>query len=274
MPEYPEVSTVRHVLNTKIVGKQIAGVDVMFDKILKNINAVDFVEKLNGQYILSIINLGKYLILSLTDYDLVIHLRMEGKLFYYEKDYNFKKHDHIVITMTDGSSLVYNDVRKFGTFDLYNKGEYNKAKQIVKLGKEPLDQTLDIKYLKSHLMNNKKIKQNLLDQTIINGLGNIYVDEILYASKIHPETTSKNLTDKNIANIIKNMRRIIKEAVKEGGTTIKSFAASDQIKGNFQKYLKVYQKNGTKCSECKETIQKIKVGGRGTHFCPNCQRKI
>ncbi len=274
MPEYPEVSTVRNVLNTQVVGKQIAGVDVIFDKILKNINAVDFVEKLNGQYILDVINIGKYLILNLTDNDLVIHLRMEGKLFYYENIYNFKKHDHIVITMTDGSSLVYNDVRKFGTFDLYIKGEYNKAKQIVKLGKEPLDKTIDVNYLKMRFMNNKKIKQNLLDQTIINGLGNIYVDEILFASSIHPETISKNLTDKDIDKIIKNMRKIIKKAVDEGGTTIKSFASSDQIKGNFQKYLKVYQKDGTNCLKCNETIQKIKVGGRGTHFCPNCQRKI
>lgn len=274
MPEYPEVSTVKKVLEQNILNKKVIAININYSKILKNESEEAFKAKLVGEGIKKVSNYGKFLIISFTNYDLVVHLRMEGKLFYYEDDYIIKKHDHIIFTLNHNSYLVYNDVRKFGTFELYLSGEYVNAKNIIKLGKEPLDKTLDIKYLKPKLNNNKKIKQTLLDQTVINGLGNIYVDEILYLAHIDPTSISKNLNDEHIKNIISSMRKVIYKALEYNGTTIKSFSASDQIKGNYQDFLKVYKQESTPCSRCKTIIKKIKLNGRGTHFCPHCQRKI
>lgn len=275
MPELPEVETVRRVLSQKIVGKKIENIDVLFDKLLKNVNKKSFEETLKDQKIKDIKRTGKYLVLVLEKNDILIHLRMEGKLFYFEKLEKIKKHDHIIFYFDDGSVLIYNDVRKFGTLDLLENNEYKTYKKVEKLGIEPNDSTLNKKYLKEKLSkSNKKIKVDLLDQTIINGLGNIYVDEILFTSKIHPETVSKNLKEKDYKLIINNSKKIIDNAIAKGGTTIKSFAASDQIKGHYQDNLKVYKRKGEKCFNCSTEIEKIVVGGRGTHFCPKCQRKI
>ncbi len=274
MPELPEVETVKRVLSKKITGKQIIDVEVLFDKLLKNTTKENFQKTLKDQKILDIKRFGKYLILSLEENDILIHLRMEGKLFYYDKKEELTKHDHIIFYFKDGSILKYNDVRKFGTFDLLKKEEYLNYPKVKKLGVEANSIDLTKEYLKNKLKkSNKKIKIDLLDQTVINGLGNIYVDEVLFSSKIHPESISKNLNDNDLENIVKNSRAILNDAIKKGGTTIKSFAASDQIKGSFQDYLKVYKKKGQECSLCKTTIEKIVVGGRGTHYCPKCQRK-
>ncbi len=274
MPELPEVETVRKVLNDKIIGKKIISVEVLFDKLLKNTTKEEFASALENQKIEEIKRSGKYLIISLEKNDILIHLRMEGKLFFYPKEQELKKHDHIIFKFSDGSVLKYNDVRKFGTFDLLKKDEYLIYPKVKKLGIEPNSNNLTIKYLKGKLKkSNKKIKIDLLDQTIINGLGNIYVDEVLFASKIHPESISKKLNDKDLEKLIENSKVIINKAIKKGGTTIKSFSVSDQIKGSFQDYLKVYKKKDQECSICKTPIEKIVVGGRGTHYCPKCQRK-
>ncbi len=274
MPELPEVETVKKVLTNKIVNKKIIDIDILFDKLLKNTTKEEFTSTLKNQKIKEIKRYGKYLIISLEKNDVLIHLRMEGKLFYYDKKEDITKHDHIIFYFSDGSILKYNDVRKFGTFDLLNKEEYLKYPKVKKLGLEPNSKEMNVDYLKNKLeKSNKKIKVDLLDQTIVNGLGNIYVDEVLFASKIHPESISKNLNNKDLENIVINSKIIINKAIEKGGTTIKSFAASDQIKGSFQDYLKVYKKKDQKCTVCNATIQKIVVGGRGTHFCPKCQRK-
>ncbi len=274
MPELPEVETVKKVLTNKIINKKIIDVDVIFDKLLKNTSKEEFVLTLKNQKIKEIKRLGKYLIISLEKNDVLIHLRMEGKLFYYDKHEEITKHDHIIFYFSDGSILKYNDVRKFGTFDLLNKKDYLNYPKLKKLGIEPNSKQMTAAYLKKMLKkSNKKIKIDLLDQTIVNGLGNIYVDEVLFASKIHPESISKNLNEKDLENIVINSNKIINLAIKKGGTTIKSFAASDQIKGSFQDYLKVYKKKDQECCVCHTIIEKIVVGGRGTHFCPNCQRK-
>ncbi len=274
MPELPEVETVKQVLSEKIIGKKIVDVEVLFDKLLKNTTKEHFENTIKNQTIVDIKRFGKYLILSLDNNDILIHLRMEGKLFYYDKKEEITKHDHIIFYFKDGSILKYNDVRKFGTFDLLKKEEYLNYPKVKKLGVEANSIDLTKEYLKNKLKkSNKKIKIDLLDQTIINGLGNIYVDEVLFASQIHPESISKNLNDKDLENIVKNSRAILNDAIKKGGTTIKSFAASDQIKGSFQEFLKVYKKKDQECVVCKTTIEKIVVGGRGTHYCPKCQRK-
>ena len=213
---------------------------------------------------------GKYLICVLNDYYLIVHLRMEGK-FFYMKDSNYSVHDHIIFKFDD-SELRYNDTRKFGTMHLLDKNlDIYNIYPLNKLGKEPYDEGFDYLYLKP-LFNksNKPIKTTLLDQSIIAGLGNIYVDEVLFMSNIHPLEKTKNLNDENIKSIVSNSIIVLNKAINLGGTTIKSFQSSHDITGRFQNELLVHTKY--KCPTCNTKILKIKVGGRGTYYCENCQK--
>lgn len=273
MPELPEVQTVKMVLNNSIKGKEIKKIDIYFNKILKNITKTEFKEKLEGKIVQEVKRKGKYLILRIRPYSLLIHLRMEGKLFYYPDNQEKTKHDHIKFTFTDNTVLMYNDVRKFGTFDLILQEEESNYNKLIKLGIEPFTKEFTYQNLFQKLeKSNRKIKMDLLDQHKVSGLGNIYADEVLYACKIHPEQISHTLTKQQIKDIIKYSEIILQEAIDNKGTTIKSFSTSNESKGGYQDFLKVYFKKGEKCSRCHDIIEKIKVGGRGTHFCPTCQR--
>ena len=269
MPELPEVETVRKILEKNIINKQIKDIVVRYDRIIQNENVSDFIEKLKNQTFLEMRRRGKHLICVLNDYYLIVHLRMEGK-FFYMKDSNYSVHDHIIFKFDDGE-LRFNDTRKFGTMHLFDKNLdiYNLA-PLNKLGKEPYDEGFDYLYLKPFFnKSNKPIKTTLLDQSIIAGLGNIYVDEVLYMSNIHPLEKTKNLTDDQIKKIVTSSIIVLNKAIKLGGTTIKSFQSSHDITGRFQNELLVHTKQY--CPSCNEKIIKIRVGGRGTYYCKNCQ---
>lgn len=273
MPELPEVQTVKTVLNKHIQNKKIKALDVYVEKLIKNMSVEEFSQKLIGKEIQKVRRKGKYLIFDIAEYSLLVHLRMEGKLFYYPEFIEKSKHDHIKFTFTDNSILMYNDVRKFGTFDLILKEEEADYKKLKNLGIEPFTKEFTATNLAQKLKNSKrKIKIDLLDQHKVSGLGNIYADEVLYACQIHPEQISQTLDIHQINNLIKYSEKILQHAIAKKGTTIKSFATSNDHAGNYQQYLKVYFKDGEKCARCKEIIKKIKVGGRGTHYCPTCQR--
>ncbi len=272
MPEMPEVETVRRILNGKVVGKTISKVIIKDPIIIKEINPVDFAIQVHGLTIEDVNRYGKYLFFNLGDITLVSHLRMEGKFFTYE-EHEMEKHDHIAFQFTDGSLLVYNDTRKFGTMHLMETDKMFEHKALSKLGIEPLSEDLTAKYLKAKAGNKTKtVKEFLLDQTVICGLGNIYVDEVLFMSKIHPKTSIINLKPRNYQAIVDNTNIVIAKAIAEGGTTVKSFMASNEAHGLFQHSLNVYGRTGEPCVVCATPIEKIKVGGRGTHFCPKCQR--
>lgn len=274
MPELPEVETVKRVLEKSIIKKKIADIDIIYSKIIKNIEIEDFKKELIGQEIKSMNRIGKYLIIEFKEKNLIFHFRMEGKLFYNTSNNELTKHDHLRISFSDGTNLVYNDTRKFGTIDIVYQKDMKNFFPITKLGIEANSEKLTVKYLKEKFAKYKKpIKQTLLDQTVINGLGNIYVDEILFASKINPLNPTNEIKEKEIKRIITNSKLIINEAILNGGSTIKSFAISENNHGNFQQKLKVYGKKGKECSVCKTEIQKIKIAGRGTHFCPHCQKE-
>lgn len=270
MPELPEVETVRSILEKNILNKTILDVEIRYDKILQNSTKEDFVNKLKNQTFIQMKRKGKYLICVLSDYYLIVHLRMEGK-FFLMHDEPLSNHDHIIFKFND-SELRYNDTRKFGTMHLFERTiDINKINPLSKVGLEPFEEGFNINYLKPFFKKSTKpIKTTLLDQSIIAGLGNIYVDEVLFMSGLHPLQKTKDLTDDNIESIINNSKIVLQKAINLGGTTIRSFQSSHDITGRFQNHLLVHTKSN--CPKCNKSISKIRVGGRGTYYCEDCQK--
>lgn len=272
MPELPEVETVRRVLKELVMDKQIESVEVLCEKMLKNSSVSEFEQKLIDQQIIDIRRLGKYLFIDTDDYTLISHLRMEGKYNYYPEPAEITKHDYIIFRFTDDTELRYNDTRKFGTMEIVARGEERSLKSVSKLGLEPYDDNLNVSYFREKIKGRKSsIKQILLDQTIITGFGNIYVDETLFQAQIHPLTPVTELTDQQIADILNEGKKIINAAINAGGTTVKSFTVTKNVTGKFQYSLNVYGRKAEECYRCGTRLKKIKVGGRGTHYCPQCQ---
>ena len=268
MPELPEVETVRRVLCKKVLNKKISSIDVIYGNIIKN-DIKFFKDNLVNDCFINILRKGKYLIFETNNNYLISHLRMEGKFFYKDKFNGYTKHDHVSINFIDGSKLIYNDVRKFGTMELISKDKIDDY--FIKLGKEP--KYLDIEYVRMKVCkSNKPVKTILLDQSIIAGLGNIYVNEVLYESKVSPFKLGKDLSTYDIDNVIKSSVRIIDKAIDEGGCTIRSYTSSLGVTGNYQNYLKVHMKDNEVCSICNKKIKKEKIGGRSTYYCEGCQR--
>ena len=273
MPELPEVETIKNVLVKIVNGHKINKIDVYRKGTIEG-DANEFIKGLTGETFLSMSRIGKYLIFHLTnDKVIVSHLRMEGKYYEFDESENDSKYAKVVFHLDNGKKLCYDDSRCFGILKLSNEKEYQNLEMISKLGPEPF-LVKDVTPIMKQVSKVKKpIKTTLLDQTIITGLGNIYVDETLYASHIHPLTPASLITKKEWEEIIKNSVEILNIAIQMGGSTIKSYHPGKDIDGNFQTRIKIYGKEGESCPTCGHTYRFIKVGGRGTTFCPICQRK-
>lgn len=265
MPELPEVETVRNVLKRQVLNKKIICANVYWDNIIMG-DVFDFKQKIKNQIIIDILRRGKWLIFELNDYYLLSHLRMEGKYFLRKKGDILNKHEHVVFVFSDGDELRYHDTRKFGKMCLILKDEITTS-PLSKVGLEPWD--LDVNYL-SLRFNKRPIKTLLLDQSIIAGIGNIYADEILFLCKINPYTSGDKLSKSNLEDIIKYSRNVLEKAIKDGGTTIKSFTSSLGVHGSFQSNLLVHTKSI--CPRCNSKIVKDKIDGRGSYYCPICQK--
>jgi formamidopyrimidine-DNA glycosylase len=272
MPELPEVETVRQTLIPLVVGKTIQDVSVFWPNIVKRPDVPAFIQQLKGQTIREIGRRGKFLKFIFDDVVLVSHLRMEGRYLYEQKGAPRDAHTHIIFSFTDETELRYRDVRKFGTMHLFKKGEEEGERPLAQLGPEPFSHTLTIERLKQRLQKtNRKMKVVLLDQTVIAGLGNIYVDEVLFRSGIHPERQAHQLTDVEIAKLHTEIISTLQEAIEKGGSTIRTYVNTQGKKGTFQTELYVYGRKNEPCKRCGEPIQKITVAGRGTHYCRKCQ---
>jgi len=272
MPELPEVETVKRTLERYLLGRKIENVHVYYSRILANITVEELKKKLINQTIIAMNRRGKWLIFEMDDYDLVSHLRMEGKYFFKNSDDEITRHEHVIFTLDNGKELRYQDTRKFGRMYLFKKDTLYQELPLSEIGKEPWDSTLTEKYLKEKLKDKKiPIKTSLLDQTIIAGIGNIYADEILFLSGIHPLKSSSKLTKKNREDIILSTRKILGDAIEMGGTTIRSYESEKGVHGRFQQNLLIHTL--TNCSRCNTLVEKIFVGGRGTYFCKNCQKR-
>ena len=273
MPELPEVETVKRVLSPIVKGRKIVKIDVLRATIVNNL-AETFVPYFENETFLDVSRIGKFLIFHLTnDKVLISHLRMEGKYIELLENEENTKYARVVFHLDNDHKLCYDDSRSFGRMIMSDEQSYRNEKEIAKLGPEPFD----VKNVDQIVSKVKKvslpIKTALLSQEIVTGLGNIYVDEVLFASKIHPLTPTKLITKKEWETIIKESQRILNEAIVAGGSTIKSYHPGKDIDGNFQTSLKAYGKNGQKCVVCHTNMRFIKVNGRGTTFCPHCQIK-
>ena len=275
MPELPEVETVRRTLLLQILNKKITGVNIYYKNILQDTDPNVFKTVLINQTIKDISRYGKYLIFILDDYTIISHLRMEGKFFIKDIDSPLEKHEHIEFILDDNISFRYHDTRKFGKMILLKSNTFEEAfkhKSISKLGKEAIDESFTKEELYEKLKNKKNpIKTALLDQEVLAGLGNIYVDEVCFLSKLHPKTPSNMITLDDCQNILDSSIVTLEKAINAGGTTIRSYTSSLGVTGLFQLELLVHSKENEPCPICKTKIKKIFVGGRGTYFCPNCQ---
>lgn len=273
MPELPEVETVRKGLEKLVVGKKIEKVTVLWPRIIERPEAESFRAKLLGQTIEKMERRGKFLIFKLTNYDLISHLRMEGKYEVNQSADPVVKHTHVIFSFTDGSDLRYLDVRKFGRMVLVDKDQGEKYKGILTLGPEPIPTQFKLpafqKGLKKH---HKAIKPLLLDQKLVTGLGNIYVDEALWEASIHPEQPADTLKPKEVEVLYYAIIDVLARAVEAGGTTIRTYLNALGEAGKFQISLHAYGQTDKPCERCGTPIKKIKVAQRGTHFCPKCQK--
>ena len=268
MPELPEVETVRRTLESVIQHDEIIGVECIYSKLITS-DLESFQRNIIHQKIQRIDRMGKYLIFILTHDAMIIHLRMEGK-FFIKKDEPIMKHEHVIFHLKSGKTLRYHDVRKFGTITLLPLSTYLTVYPLSELGKEPKD--LDVESLNEHLQKKKiAIKSVLLDQHIIAGLGNIYVDETLFLSGIHPERPACSITKKEAESLLESAKQVLSKAVELGGTTIRSYTSSLGVSGRFQNELNVHMRKGEPCPICQTSIMKTRVGGRGTYVCPKCQ---
>lgn len=273
MPELPEVENVRRSLIQLVVGKTIHSVSVYWPKIIKHPSEYEqFQDALKGQTIKDVNRKGKFLIFLLDDYALVSHLRMEGNYSLHPEASEKDKHTHIVFHFTDDTALHYRDVRKFGTMHLFAKGTEEHVLPLSKLGPEPFSPLFTNEYLQEKLLKtNRLIKAVLLDQMVVAGLGNIYVDEVLYRAKIHPGRRANTLTDDEIDRIRDQAIATLNESVEAGGSSVNSYMDSHGLTGSYQDKLLVYGRKNEACKHCGTLLEKIKLAGRGTHFCPQCQ---
>lgn len=287
MPELPEVETVRIQLKGKVVGKTIKAVEAFHDKPARP--ALGFEDSLLGKTIKDIDRVGKLMIFSFAEDDnlfLLAHLKMTGQFFFVDEDditggghsiseNDVKelpnKHTRIAYYFTDGSALYFNDMRLFGYNELVTKEKMEAVK--ARFGPEPTRETFPVEEFTDKLRKKRtSVKAALLDQTFVAGLGNIYVDEALFRAGVRPTRRADRVTKKEAVAIAKAAGEVMRESIAVGGTTFQHFQDTDGNKGNFTKKLRIFGKQGTPCPVCGTEIKKTRVAGRGTHFCPHCQK--
>lgn len=270
MPELPEVETVRKVLEHDILNLTIKDVKIKYEPIVTN-EISYFTKNVIGKTFVKMERRGKFLIFRLNEGSIISHLRMEGKYFYVPKDSMDNKHIHLIYYLSNGYMLCYQDVRKFGRIEYKEDTSLYNTFPIAEVGYDPiLDKEIEINKIYDKILNKVvPIKTTLLDQSIIAGLGNIYVDEVLFKSRINPLKASNLITLDELKEIIKNTKEILSNAIKFKGTTIRSYTSSLGVEGQYQKFLLVHTKEVCPC--CNNKLSKIKIGGRSTYYCNKCQ---
>jgi len=286
MPELPEIEIVKRSLFKKINKAKIVNVKINNKNLRYKITHA-LSKQLINEKILKISRRSKYLIFHFKKKLLLIHLGMSGKFliirnkdkrmfktsFYYNLDI-LPKHNHIHFILDNGLVLIYNDVRRFGFFKLFENIKLKEITYLKKLGPEPFSVLFSAQYVQKFIKNRKRnIKNLLMDQTFVSGLGNIYVNEALFLSKINPLRQCRNLERKSIRNLIYNIRKVLKIAIDKGGSSIKDFKNAYGKSGNFQQFFNVYGRENKNCSRisCKGKIKKISISNRSSFYCNICQ---
>ncbi len=284
MPELPEVETIKRELAKKLAGKVVSDVEILWAKTVSPTLPKDFKKLLVGQKVLNLERRAKMLIINLKDLSLAVHLKMTGQLIFVPKKGKMisgghptsdvqtpGKHTRLIFNFKDSDTLYFNDLRKFGWIRILDK----KIRQHIdnNYGVEPLTKDFTLLYFKQTLERfpNRTVKQVLLDQTLIAGIGNIYADEAAHMSAVLPMRKIKDLKNKETEDLHKNIISVLKLSVEKKGTSSKNYRRSNGEMGGFMPYLKVYGRKGEECKRCGALILKTKHAGRGTHYCAKCQ---
>jgi formamidopyrimidine-DNA glycosylase len=287
MPELPEVETIRIGLARLLPGRVIADVWHDWPKSFPNAPA-DVARFMCNAEVKKVERRAKVLLIELSsEYSLVIHLKMTGQLVF-RGEQNFgaghpskdlvaelpAKSTRVVIDFKDGSKLFFNDQRKFGWMRLLPTVEIPEIDFFKKVGPEPLEDDFTVDMFVERVMRRKNapIKAVLLDQTVVAGIGNIYADESLWMAKIHPSTPVSKIPRTKLVKLYNDVRAVLNLSIKKGGSTDRNYVDAEGKKGSYLSFANVFRKQGQPCPRCGTTIEKIRVAGRGTHICPNCQK--
>jgi len=289
MPELPEVETIVRDLNKEVLARAFFDVWTDFKKIIKKPKSFEeFKKEIKGKKILNIRRRGKNILLDLSQNKvLLIHQKLTGHLLLGQWQFKEGKwlpppgplsekintHIHLLFIFDNRQMLALSDLRKFAKVELWETKELEESDQMKSLGSEPLERDFTFEKFKERLKRRKKgkIKQVLMDQSVIAGIGNIYSDETLFEAKVHPFKEVSELSQVELKRIYDSMKKILKKAIEVKGESISDFRRISGEKGGFDPLRKVYRRQGEKCPRCGAIIKRIKIGGRSAHFCPTCQ---
>lgn len=269
MPELPEVETIKRDLERVVSKKKIKNIEISVGKLIKGLTAEELIKRIKGKTFKRVFRRGKYLIFSLSSGEyLVVHLKLTGQLIYGGRD----KRSRITFSLSDGKYLNFNDQRLFGEVRLVK--EWEEVSGIKKLGVEPLGRDFTPSLFQKMLAGRKtKVKPLLMEQNFLAGIGNIYAQESLFRAKIHPQRPANKLKEREVKDLYSSLQAVLKEAVDKRGSSVDTYLDAKGERGGFDSCLEVYGREGKPCLKCGERIVKVKLGGRGTCFCPRCQGK-
>ncbi|KZZ57782.1 DNA-formamidopyrimidine glycosylase [Oleiphilus sp. HI0125] len=268
MPELPEVETTRRGILPYSEGKVLQGMTIRNSRLRWPVSTE--LEIWSPNLVKSVTRRGKYIVMSFDQGSILIHLGMSGSLRVVSADTEVQKHDHVDFCFAD-HVLRFNDPRRFGSI-LWTE-DWSKHELINKLGPEPLSDAFDVDYLHQKSKSRSiAVKQFIMDSHVVVGVGNIYANEALFLSGIHPSRAAGRISKKRYAELLKNIKLVLSRAIDQGGTTLRDFVGGDGKPGYFQQQLFVYGRQGEPCKNCGETLKEIRHSGRSTVFCSVCQK--
>jgi formamidopyrimidine-DNA glycosylase len=274
MPELPEVETIRLELEPHLVGRRFESVEINDTRLVRPYEPTAVAAELEGERVAAVDRRGKYLIVRFeSGRALLIHLRMTGSLRHaVAGSLQEDRHLRAVVKLDDGSDIAYRDVRRFGTWHVLEPDEIEPYLS-QRLGSEPLVRTFTARRLGEKLAGRRApVKAALLDQRTVAGLGNIYVDEALWRARLHPLTPAGAINPDEIGPLTRAVKDALKAGIARQGATLRDYSTPDGRRGRMQERFRVYGREGEPCTRCGTPIDKIRVAGRGTWYCPNCQR--
>ncbi len=273
MPELPEVEIIRRSLEKHLLGRQVLDTEIRLPRQIKWPEPDVFTAMVTGRHIVRLGRSGKYLLFYLDNgNELVFHLRMTGRLCYTEK-LEQDAYARIIFRLDRGGWLIYGDPRTLGAVYALKSGEEQRVQGLAEMGPEPLTEAFSAEYLQKMLAGRRtKLKSFLLNQKFIGGIGNIYADEALFTAGLHPLRLAQSLSAQEVLRLHGAVNEVIAAGIADGGTTFRDYRDGEGKKGSHQQRLQVYARKGEPCRRCGTPIEKITVGGRGTHFCPACQK--
>jgi len=272
MPELPEVQTTIDGIRPYLVDKKILNCNISVKKLRWEIDK-DICKNLANSKIIDVSRRAKYIIISGKEFFLTIHLGMTGTLRIAQENDIKKKHDHFELRLNSGYMLRFNDPRKFGMIFFSKESPLKDNRLFLSLGPEPLSEDFNSDYLfKKSRKRNIAIKNLIMNANIVVGVGNIYASEALFLAKIRPQKISKKLTKKNCEDLSKSVKKVLRRAIKKGGSSINDYINADGKSGYFQYDFKVYGRTSLPCHNCQSDILQIKINQRSSFYCKNCQK--